>query len=1261
MSADHRSSVVPEVSTEESRWPLEAVLCTTELHQRPPRPPDYETENRALVAMAHVLAEEPHRVLQALSDMALEIFKVDSAGISLLSDDQSSFFWPAISGGWQAHIGSGVARHASPCGTVLEHNAGLLFIRFDRHYAVPEGTPLPEEALLVPFGMDGSAIGTLWLITHGPDRHFDAEDLRQLQSLARFASAAYRVVKSAEAIQIKSQLTMLLLDKATESSNALRVLHGQFQESEERYRTVFEALDDSFCIFEKVAGRPSDAIDFRYLDVNPAFVAQAGSCDASSVVGRTLRQMYPGISEEWYLAYDAVLNSGEPLRFEHEMTAGTLWVELHAFRMPGKSRDRLAVIFKNITQRNLAELATRKSEAFNRSIIDGSPDCIKVLDLQGNLLRMLSGQTLLGIEDISPFLNKPWLGFWTGEDRCAAEAAVTAGASGNKAGFGGFFKTFKGEPKWWDVAVTPIQGPGGEPNRLLVVSRDVTHRKAAEDALQYRTVQFEQLVNEAPLGVYMVDADFRVWHVNPVALPSFGPIEALIGMDFEQVMYTLWPKAEAVEIVRKFRHTLATGESFVVPELISRREDKDGEDYFEWQIHRLPLQDGRYGVVCYFSDISKRVNAARQALAASERYRNLLASINEGYCVVELVFDAQNKPIDFVYLETNPAFEKLTGMRQALGKRVRELVPDLEDHWFETLGQVVLTGKPIRMTNEARAMDRWFDMYAFRMGETSSRKAVMLFNNITEQKKTEVALRDSEALYRSLFSSMDEGFCVIEMVFSDDNVALDYRFLEVNPIFEKQTGLVDATGRLMRELAPDHEQSWFDLYGQVALTGEPVRIQLEGKALQRWFDIQAFRIGGPGSLKVAIIFNNVTNRIQAEQTMKAQAMALIDIDRRKDEFLAMLSHELRNPLAAISNATHLLQLKKDDDPLLKQARGIIERQVGQLTHLVNDLLEISRITTGRVQLRLEQVAVQGIVERALETTQPLMLQRGHKLTVSLPPAPLWLYADAARLEQVLVNLVTNAAKYTEERGQIAVTVQQEGAIMVLRVSDTGLGIPAELLPKIFDLFTQAERSLDRSDGGLGIGLCLVQRLVELHGGEVEAHSVLGKGSEFVVRLPMMAAITEPRVSPNSALAIGDSPPLRLLVVDDNVDAARSLGDILSLVGHEVRLSHDGLHALKAALDWRPDVVLLDIGLPLMNGLEVARRIRAQPGLPPMVLVALTGYGQEADRQLSLEAGFEHHLVKPADFREVELILGSVSQSESVRRTALSPSTALDIE
>ncbi len=389
---------------------------------------------------------------------------------------------------------------------------------------------------------------------------------------------------------------------------------------------------------------------------------------------------------------------------------------------------------------------------------------------------------------------------------------------------------------------------------------------------------------------------------------------------------------------------------------------------------------------------------------------------------------------------------------------------------------------------------------------------------------------------------------------------------------------------------------------------------------------------------------DVTERSRLEKQMLLQSAELSDLHRRKDEFLAMLSHELRSPLAPISNAVQILGMQHgNENEVQREARGIIERQTSQLRHLVDDLLEVSRITTGMVQLRKVSVAVGDIMKSAIETVRPQIDQRKHDMTVSIPPDPIWLHADAARLEQVIVNLLTNAAKYTDVSGKIWLSAEQVGDECLLRVRDTGVGITPELLPCIFDLFTQAERSLDRSQGGLGIGLALVQRLTELHGGKVEVSSTLRQGSEFLIRLPIEKFHSTAMPSHPVETPVQKSHPLRVLIVDDNVDTVLSFSMLLKASGSEVKTAHDGPTAVKIAQEYVPDVVLLDIGLPGLNGYEVARQIRKQPSLRNVVLVALTGYGQESDKQASTEAGFNHHLIKPARIAEIRQILETVAE------------------
>jgi len=440
-------------------------------------------------------------------------------------------------------------------------------------------------------------------------------------------------------------------------------------------------------------------------------------------------------------------------------------------------------------------------------------------------------------------------------------------------------------------------------------------------------------------------------------------------------------------------------------------------------------------------------------------------------------------------------------------------------------------------------------------------------------------------------------------------------------------------GRNAAELIPPeyHEQMYAALQRKLAGDTNPTVYELEliRKDGQRVpLEISSrliLRDGRPVGIQG--IARDITERKRAEQERR-------EADRRKDEFLAMLAHELRNPLAPIRNALHLLERPELAPAEATELRAMMQRQVEQLVRLVDDLLDVSRIMRGKIELRKEPLELAGIVGRAVETVRPGLDARGHELTVALPPEPVRLEGDLVRLSQVLANLLNNAVKYTEPGGRIFLGAAHEGDEVVLRVRDTGIGIPAEMLPSVFDPFIQVAASSARSQGGLGIGLTLVRRLVELHGGRVSAHSEgPGKGSEFVVRLPMFACrfwIKDGDDSSKCKSKIDHRKSRRVLVVDDSEDAALSLAKLLRQSGHEVRVAHDGPSALAVARGDPPEVAFLDIGMPGMDGCELARRLRQEAGLRGALLVALTGWGQEEDRKRTREAGFDHHLTKPAD-------------------------------
>jgi signal transduction histidine kinase/ActR/RegA family two-component response regulator len=400
--------------------------------------------------------------------------------------------------------------------------------------------------------------------------------------------------------------------------------------------------------------------------------------------------------------------------------------------------------------------------------------------------------------------------------------------------------------------------------------------------------------------------------------------------------------------------------------------------------------------------------------------------------------------------------------------------------------------------------------------------------------------------------------------------------------------------------------------------------------------------------------HEMQERLGAEEALKTA-------DRRKDEFLATLAHELRNPLAPLTTGLQILRRAGPDAHASERAYAMMDRQLRQMVRLVDDLIDVSRITTGKLTVKREPVLLQRIVQDATETVDAFLRTRGHTLSVELPATPVWLDADATRLTQVFANLLHNAAKYsgpgtgaaaTAEASEISLRAALEDGSVVVRVRDRGQGIAPDMLARVFDLFTQADQSLERSQAGLGVGLSLAKRLVELHGGSIQAHSAgPGRGSEFEVRLPTGAAPDQPAAAAPSAAELAGT-NCRVLLAEDNVDFAVSFAMLLRSMGNTVQVTHDGAAALVAASSFHPDVAFLDIGLPKLNGYDLARRLRQLPVMSDCTLVAVTGWGQDKDRQLAREAGFDHHLLKPLDFDAVERIVQDVCRRRSAATSGL---------
>lgn len=793
--------------------------------------------------------------------------------------------------------------------------------------------------------------------------------------------------------------------------------------------------------------------------------------------------------------------------------------------------------------------------------------------------------------------------------------------------------------RWYDVRAFPA------PTGVTVYFRDVSEAKQVEAALRASEERHRLALDAAELGAWNIDPArkllvcderFSTIFTGSTAPLTYEQAVAAIHADDRAAVGAAIAAATRIENPAPY----AIEYRVVRPDGAVHWVFAKGRANFrnEGSERRLVSFDGTV------ADISERKQAEDRLRFSEARFRTLFDSIDEGFCVIEVIWGAAGRAADYRFMETNPAFERQTGLHRAVGRTMRDLAPDMDEFWFETYGRVATTGQPTRFANEAKALGRWFDVYAFRLGEAEGNKVAVLFTDITARQRVEERLREAEEQFRTLADNMAQFAWT-----ADASGAINW----YNRRWYDYTGTTLESMRGWGWQAvhhPDHVDRVKERFRHFVAAGEPWEDTFPLRGVDgnyRWFLSRAVPIRNDAGTLLRWFGTNtdVTEQRDTAEELRQVAAELSQADRRKDEFLATLAHELRNPLAPIRNSLELIRRAASDPKVVERARQVMERQLAQMTRLVDDLLDVSRISSDKLALRSERIDLAAVLRSAVETSQPLLDAAGQQLAVSLPDEPVLLDADLTRLAQVFMNLLNNAAKFSERGGRIALSAARDGGEVVVRVVDNGVGIPAEHLGGIFEMFSQVNSSLERSQGGLGIGLTLVRRLVELHGGRVEARSGgIGTGSEFIVRLP----VVQSAAAAPGAVAEGRpaASALRVLVVDDNQDAAVSLAALLELMDNEVHTAHDGLAAFAAAAALRPDVVLLDIGLPGLNGFEVARRIRAEPWGQGMRLIAMTGWGQDSDKQKSQAAGFDHHLVKPVEPTALVRLLGSAVKREN---------------
>ena len=748
-------------------------------------------------------------------------------------------------------------------------------------------------------------------------------------------------------------------------------------------------------------------------------------------------------------------------------------------------------------------------------------------------------------------------------------------------------------------------------------------RKEAEAELRRSEQELADFFENATVGLHWVGPDGTILRANRAELDLLG---------YSREEYVGRPIADFhadEDVICDILKRLQAGEK--LDEYPARLRCKDGSIKEVLIDSSVFWKDGDFvHTRCFTRDVTERKRAEARVREQEQRTRTILESITDAFCA----FDR-----DWRFSYVNRQAEVLLGRSRddLIGKNHWEEYPD-------TLGTDVERSYRRAVAEDVTARfeffypphDRWYECHAYPSPEGLS----VYFRDVGDRKRAEIALRQSEEKLRLLADTIPQ----LAWTARPDGHIFWYnrRWYEYTGTTQQQMEGWGWQSVHDPDVLPRVLERW---KGSIA-SGEPFDMVFPLKGADDQFRPFLTRVNPLRDEQGRILYWFGTNTDISE--IKRMEEALRDADRRKDEFLATLAHELRNPLAPIRNSLQILKMPRVDAATAQQTRDMMERQVHHLVRLVDDLLDVSRVMRGKIELRKEPVELATVVARAVETAKPLIEVQGHQLNVTVPHESLLLDADPVRLAQVVGNLLTNSAKYTEANGHIWLTARREGGQAVLSVRDTGIGIAPDMLPHVFELFVQADHASTKAQGGLGIGLTLVKNLVEMHDGTVQARSGgLGKGSEFIVHLPLLTqARLEPGESESAAQEqAAPSSGHRLLVVDDNHDAANSLSMLLRLQGHEVRVAHDGPTALEIATGFRPDLIFLDIGMPGMDGYEVARRVRQTPGLERTILAALTGWGQQEDRRRSAEAGFDHHLVKPPEPKALEGMLAELKRRE----------------
>jgi PAS domain S-box-containing protein len=917
----------------------------------------------------------------------------------------------------------------------------------------------------------------------------------------------------------------------------------------------------------------------------------------------------------------------------------------------------------------------RHSEEEFAQLVAGVRDyAVFLLDREGNVLTWNSGAESIKGYEASEIIGSHFSCFYPPE-------AVSAGWPAHElevaAATGGFedegWRIRKDGSRFWaNVVITALRDQRGQTRGFLKITRDLTERKQNEERLRLSEERFRLLVEGVKdYAILMLGpaGNIATWNAGAERLYGYRGDE-ISGQHFSRfypadAIQRGWPDLE-------LRRARAEGQF----EDQGWRIKKDGTQF--WANVVITAMRHENGTLLGFSKVTRDLTAKKQAeeterrlieeeatrLAVEEVSREIERQRQQLHVTLSSIGDAvlvtdEHGTVTFM----NPVAVKLTGWEtdDAAGRPLQEVFRVRNENTHEAVdnpvSRVLQEGTVVGLGNHTVLVSKngteipIDDSGAPIRDEAGNIVGVVLvFRDVTETR------RDVEARLRLA--------AIVES--SDDAIigqTLDGGISSWNKGAERLFGYtaLEIIGRPLSVLVPGDHPDELPVIMEKIKRGEYIehfeteRVRKDGSRMQMSLTISPVRNAEGEIIGASKIARDITERKRAERALRRSeagfrqlAEALKEEDRRKNEFLALLAHELRNPLAPLRNGLEVLRLAGNAGRSGEEARTMMERQLQQLVRLVDDLLDLSRISQGKIGLRKAPLTLRAAVVSAIESSRPLLDEKGDELIVNLPESPIYIDGDKARLAQVISNLLNNAAKYSSPRGQISLTVTGEDGEALINVRDKGIGIPAHLLPRVFDMFMQIEGSLNRSQGGLGVGLTIVRRLVELHGGSVEARSEgEGRGSEFIIRLPTVAGPAE-EPGPTANRPVGKVAGHRVLIADDNADAADSLAMMLRIMGNEVRTAHDGQAAVEVAADFRPDVILLDIGMPRLSGHEACGRIRALRGGKDAHIVALTGWGQKNDRVRSRQAGFDGHLVKPIEPAALEKLLAELSSRPEKR-------------